>query len=87
MCSLFSLHIRLFVSGDRTVSEHTVDIHCGSSFIQGTNSIPDVSGDGPVADVLPVPNEDTNGGLTVTESFQETARYGCDVLYHLIKGD
>ena len=55
--------------------------------MQGTYSIPDVSGDGPVADVLPVQSEDTNGGLTVAESFQETAPYGCDVLYHLFKCD
>ena len=25
---------------------------------------------------------DTNGGLTVAENLQETALYGCDVLYH-----
>ena len=45
--------------------------------MQGANTIPHVSGDGPVADVLPVQSEDTNGGLAVPEKFQETALYGC----------
>ena len=76
MCSLLGQHISFFISGDRAVPQCPVDIHCGSGAMQDTYSIPDVSGDGPVAAFLPVQGEDINGVSTLAEYFQETALYG-----------
>ena len=65
------------------MSRCPVDVYPATSLLQDTDGIPDVSGNGPVASVLPVEGDNTNCGLAVAEDFQETAWHSGEVLYNV----